>query len=95
MERNRKFTRMQGYSASCIVVKQDGSTWQATLENISIGGAMVKVSERGADGLKVGENCTVTLCGGSGPLAAKYTCQVMWCDFESVGIQFIATMNPV
>lgn len=93
MECQRRFTRAQGYSAGCILKKLDGSTYQATLENISIGGAFIKVCEGVSDDLNVGDECTVTLCGGSGPPTAQYTCEVVWCDFNSLGIQFITTMN--
>ena len=89
----RQFTRMQGYSAGCILMKLDGSSYQATLENISIGGALIKVNDGVPNGLNVGDECTVTLCGGSGPLASQYSCEVVRCDIGSLGIQFTAAMN--
>lgn len=89
MECQRRFTRAQGHSASCILAKPDGSSYQATLENISIGGASVKLNESAQNGLNVGDGCTVTLCGSAGPLTSKHSCEVVWCDSGRLGVQFI------
>jgi len=89
MERQRRFTRAQGRSASCILVKSDGDSRQTTLENISIGGALVKINEDVASNFNVGDKCTVTLCGVTGPLASHYSCEIVWCDSERLGIQFL------
>jgi hypothetical protein len=92
MECQRQFTRVQGHSARCNLMKPDGSSCQATLENISIGGAMIKTSEGVPNSLNVGDACTVTLCSGSGPHESRYSCEIVWCDQRSMGIQFITKL---
>ncbi len=89
MECQRRFTRAQGHSASCILVNSDGRSCQATLENISIGGALIKIREGAPTGLNIGDECTVTLCNVAGPLDSRYTCEVVWYDSGRLGIQFI------
>ena len=89
MECQRRFTRVQGHSANCLLVKSDGDSYQATLENISIGGALVKMCEGAPNILNAGDECTVTLCNSIGPLPSEYTCQIVWCDLGHLGIQFI------
>ena len=89
MECQRRFTRAQGHSASCTLVKSAGDSYQAILENISVGGALIKMSENAPHSLNAGDKCTVTLCNNTGPLASEYTCQIVWCDLGRLGIQFI------
>jgi len=89
MECQRRFTRVQGHSASCILVNSDGRSYQATLENISIGGALIKIREGAPNSLNIGDECTVTLCNGTGPLPSHYTCNVVWYNSGRLGIQFI------
>jgi hypothetical protein len=89
MECQRRFTRAQGHSAGCVLVKADGDSCQAKLENISIGGALIMLNECASHDVHVGDECTVTLCNSGGPLASEYCCRVVWRNLESLGIQFI------
>jgi c-di-GMP-binding flagellar brake protein YcgR len=89
MECQRRFTRAEGHSASCILVRADGDSCRAKLENISIGGALIRMNEGASHDVHVGDECTVTLCNCSGLLASEYSCRVVWRNLENLGIQFI------
>ncbi len=54
-------------------------------------GALLKMSEAAPSILRAGDECSVTLCSTGGPLVSKYTCEVVWCDSEHLGIQFVTS----
>ncbi len=89
----RQYTRMKGDSANCILMELDGSSYRALLENISIGGAFIKVSEGIQNGLQVGDECTFTLCSDSNGCTSRHFCRVVRHDAANMGIQFITNRD--
>jgi len=85
----RQYTRMKGDSSKCILMELDGKSYEALLDNISEGGAFIKVSEGVPNGLQVGDECTLTLCRDSGGCSSKHFCRVVRHDMASMGIQFL------
>jgi hypothetical protein len=93
MGNQRLYTRVKGDSANCILMELDGRSYQALLENISIGGALIKVSEGVPYGLQVGDECTLTLCSDSGSCSSRHFCRVVRCDYVNMGIQFLTNRD--
>jgi hypothetical protein len=89
MSEHRVHRRVEGGSMNCILMELDGSTYHALLENISLGGALIKVNEDVPNSLQVGAECTLVLCSDSGSCSSKHLCRVARCNFANMGIQFL------
>ena len=89
----RLYTRVKGDSANCILMELDGKSYQAMLEDISLGGALIKISEGVPHGLNIGDECSLTLCSASDSCSSKHFCRVVRCNFTSMGIKFLTTRN--
>ena len=85
----RQYVRMKGDSANCILMELDGNSYRALLENISLGGALIKVSDSVPYGLQVGDECTLTLCSDTGSCSSRHFCRVVRHDAANMGIQFL------
>ncbi|HIJ86302.1 MAG TPA: PilZ domain-containing protein [Desulfuromonadales bacterium] len=85
----RLYTRVKGDSANCILMELDGKSYQAMLEDISLGGALIKISEGVPHGLHIGDDCSLELCSASNSCSSKHLCRVVRCNFGSMGIKFI------
>lgn len=89
----RLYTRVKGDSANCILMELDGKSYQAMLEDISLGGALIKVSEGVPNGLHIGDECTLVLYSSSDTCSSKHFCRVVRCNYASMGIKFISASN--
>jgi hypothetical protein len=93
MGEQRLYKRVKGDSANCILMELDGKSYKSMLEDISIGGAFIKVCEGVPYGLNVGDECTLTLCSDSNADSSRYFCKVVRCDSANMGIQFLSTRD--
>lgn len=84
MKIERQHSRIK-CGSHCVLMGRDGSNFHASLENISLGGALIKVS----DGvpLNVGDLCHLNLCNDSD--LCKYSSQIMRIDPDGIGVSFI------
>jgi len=85
----RQYTRLKDGVTKCILMELDGNAYHALLEDISMGGALIKVSDGVSNGLQVGDECSLTLCSDSGGCSSKHFCQVVRCSYSKMGIKFI------
>ncbi|HIJ96204.1 MAG TPA: PilZ domain-containing protein [Desulfuromonadales bacterium] len=93
MGEHRLHKRVDGGSSNCILMELDGTTYHALLENISLGGALIKVDEETPNSLQVGDECTLILCSDSGSCSSKHLCRVARCNFANMGIQFLTSKD--
>jgi c-di-GMP-binding flagellar brake protein YcgR len=75
--------------AECVVSDDTGNSYGAMLQNISIGGALIKVKDGVIAGLEVGDICRMMLCDNSESCPIKHTCRVVRFDSVSMGVQFL------
>jgi hypothetical protein len=66
----------------------DGVTYQAQLGDLSLTGALIKLSGTVPNGLQVGEMCGLLLNGNPKLGPAKYTGRIVKLDSDGVGISF-------
>jgi hypothetical protein len=93
MGEQRSHTRVEGGSSNCILMELDGSTYHALLENISLGGALIKIDENVPNSVQIGDECTLLLCSDSGSCSSKHFCRVVRCNFANMGIQFLTARD--
>ncbi len=67
----------------------DGNTFEALLEDISLGGAFIKVNDGVPESLQVGDVCSLTLCYNSDSSPGKHSCRVVRHDSVSIGVRFL------
>lgn len=68
----------------------DVNTYEASLEDISLGGALINVSNGVPQNLKVGDICSLMLCGNPDSCPTKHSCRVIRLDSVNMGIRFLA-----
>jgi c-di-GMP-binding flagellar brake protein YcgR len=59
------------------------------LQNISLGGALIKIKDGVLAGLEVGDICKMMLCDNADTCPIKHTCRVIRFDSVSLGVQFL------
>lgn len=72
----------------CLLMGLDGVTYQALLGNLSLTGALIKLSDNNPNGLHVGEMCGLMLNDKTKLSSAKFTGRIVELDSGSVGISF-------
>lgn len=71
--------------APCIL-HHKGINYHALLENISLGGALVKIDNAPPDGLYIGSEVNLTVFDTALPM--KHSCKVIWLDSSDIGVKF-------
>ena len=79
--------RINGES-HCLLLGLDGVTYQALLGELSLTGALIKVSDSVPNHLHLGEMCGLKLSGNHNMSSSKYTGVIVELDTGSVGISF-------
>lgn len=87
MGSKREFLRVNCDSACVIDYK--GTSHQALLENLSLGGALIKVGNDLQLNLQIGDLCGLMLCSNPDMCPTKYSCMVTRIDSADVGIFFL------
>lgn len=75
--------------SSCILCYEDVN-YHVLLENISLGGALVKLEHKKPDSLYIGAKVDLMLCSNPDLCPTKYSCKVTRIESESVGINFLS-----
>ena len=88
MGNNRQYIRIK-CNSQCIIADTDGSAHMALLEDISIDGALIKVSHGISSRLNVGDTCNVMLCHNPNSFPVKHSCKVIRKDMVNMGVRFL------
>lgn len=72
----------------CLLMGLDGVTYRALLGDLSVTGALIKLSGNAPNGLHVGEMCGLMLSDNPKLSSAKYTGRIVKLDSDCVGISF-------
>lgn len=88
MGSNRQYIRIK-CDSQCILMETDGSAYQALLEDISLGGALIKVSDGVPNKLQVGDVCNLMLCHNPDSCPVKHSCRVVRMDSVNMGVRFL------
>ena len=75
--------------AECIVTDDAGNTYGAMLQNISLGGALIKVKDGVLASMEVGDICRMLLCDQADSCPIKRICRVVRLESVSLGVQFL------
>jgi hypothetical protein len=86
MGRKREHFRVN--CASPCILHHEGINYRAILENISLGGASVKVGGRQPDKIYVGVAVDLMLCSNPDLCPIKYACNVTWLGASDIGVNF-------
>jgi hypothetical protein len=87
MGSNRQYIRIK-CDSQCILMDIDGSTYEAMLGDISLGGALVKISSVPGK-FQVGDVCDLMLCTDPDSCPVKHTCRVIRTDSANMGVRFL------
>ena len=87
MERERRDLRTKSGS-HCQLMSLDGVTYQALLGDISLGGALIKMSDNVSHDLHVGEMCGLMFRDKLNMNPERHTGKIVRLDSGSVGISF-------
>jgi c-di-GMP-binding flagellar brake protein YcgR len=88
MGSQRQYIRINGNS-ECILMELDGDTYEALLEDISLGGALIKVNNGVPKSLQIGDECNLMLCHNPDLCPSKLSCRVVRHDSDCIGIRFL------
>lgn len=83
---NRQYSRIKCES-HCVLMDQTGSIFDASIEDISLGGALISVKNGIPISLHDGEECSLTLCHDT---SLRHSCRIIRHDSENIGISFIS-----
>ena len=72
----------------CLLMGLDGVTYQALLGDISLTGALIKLSDNVPNGLHVGEMCGLMFSNNFNMSSEKHTGKIVRLDSGSVGVTF-------
>ena len=72
----------------CLLMGLDGVTYKAQLGDLSLTGALIKLSGTVPNGLQVGEMCGLMLSDNPKLSSAKFTGRIVKLDSDCVGISF-------
>jgi c-di-GMP-binding flagellar brake protein YcgR len=72
----------------CLLMGLDGVTYKALLGDLSLTGALIRLSDNVPNGLHVGEMCGLMLSDNPKLSSAKYTGRIVKLESDSVGISF-------
>lgn len=82
---NRRHSRMK-CSKYCILMGRDGKAYEGTLDNISLGGALVMM--RGSNHLQVGDLYDLMFSVKSVTSPVKYAVKIVRVNHENTGVSF-------
>ncbi|MDD2897543.1 MAG: PilZ domain-containing protein [Desulfuromonadaceae bacterium] len=88
MGKVRQHPRTNCDSCECILMELDGSTYSALLENISLGGAWIKMNGGVPKSMQVGDVCDL-LCNNLDLCPSKLSCRVVRRDSGNMGVSFL------
>ena len=72
----------------CLLMGLDGVTYQASLGDLSVAGALITLSDNAPNSLHVGDMCGLMLSSRPALSSSKYTGRIVSLDSDSVGISF-------
>ncbi len=75
----------------CVLMDCGGSNYEALLENISLGGALIKVRDGVPSGLRVGDICSLAICDNPESCTLKQFCKVVRYDDLFMGVSFVTS----
>jgi hypothetical protein len=84
-ERHNFRTRSNSH---CLLMGLDGVTYQALLGDLSVSGALIKMSDNVPHGLHVGEMCGLMFSDNFKMSSEKHTGKIVRLDSGSVGVSF-------
>ena len=87
MERERHNIRTKS-DLHCLIMGLDGVTYQALLGDLSLTGALIKMSDNIPHGLHVGEMCGLMFSNNFNMSSEKHTGKIVRLDSGSVGVSF-------
>ena len=88
MDSRRRYIRVKS-GFNCVLTGYDGRNYEGRLDNITIDGALVRVSQGIQADLKVGEEFDLMFCYGNEDFSIKHPCKVIRCDPAALAINFI------
>ena len=92
MGSQRQYTRVDCDSES-ILMEIDGDTYDALLEDLSLGGALVRVNDGVPGSVQVGDVCNLMLCNNPDVCPIKHSCRVVRHDSVKLGVRFLTNRD--
>jgi c-di-GMP-binding flagellar brake protein YcgR len=92
MANQRQYPRKKS-DAECIVTDSIGNSYGAMLQDISPGGALIKVKDGVIASIEAGDICRMMLCDSVDSCPIKHSCRVVRLDAVSMGVQFLTEIN--
>jgi hypothetical protein len=86
MDDHRKHSRIK-FEAQCLLTGHDGDTYEALLDDISLGGALIKVDDDTP--FVAGDLCEVMLGDQSALFPVKHTGKIVRLDSGMIGVSFL------
>lgn len=87
MDNRRKHDRIK-FEAGCLLMVRDGNTYQALLEDISLGGALLMISDK--IDFQIGDLCDLILSDKSAAFPIKRSGKIVRIDPEIIGVTFLS-----
>jgi c-di-GMP-binding flagellar brake protein YcgR len=78
-------------ASHCVLMDCGGNSYEALLENISTGGALIKVKNGVPNGLRVGDICSLAICDNPVSCTLERFCKVVRHDTVFMGISFMTS----
>jgi c-di-GMP-binding flagellar brake protein YcgR len=75
--------------SKCILMEPNGDTHEALVEDMSFGGALIKVNTGVPNCLQVDDLCSLMLCSPTDPCPTKISCRVVRHDSVKIGVRFL------
>jgi c-di-GMP-binding flagellar brake protein YcgR len=88
MANQRQYIRIKSDS-HCVVMDEEGCDYDAMLQDISLGGALIKVKDGIPESLEVGDICKLMLCLNVDSCSIRHSCRIVRHDSVSMGVQFL------
>lgn len=92
MANQRQYVRIK-CDSDCVITDDDGSTYEAMLQDISLGGALIKVQDGIPVSLEVGDICKLILCLNIDSCSIKQICRVVRHDSVNMGVSFLTNRD--
>ncbi len=87
MGSRRQYDRIK-CDSQCVLMDADGDIFEALLEDISVGGAMITVNGGIPKSLSDGDVCSLML---RHDTTLSRSCNIVWCGSENMGISFLTS----
>ena len=75
------------FESQCLLMGHDGDTYEALLDDISLSGALVQVSDE--THFQIGDMCDLMLSDESAEFPIKRTGKIVRLDSEMIGVSFL------